>query len=232
MSSYQIDDYNLASYGDFYHIGDGKYECRDTGFIGTYAQIVGTKSASKAPRPAPASAAKKAAADAARTDVKKMGDYRAMTSGTPKQKAWAETIRRDILVKMPSDVRGHFVHIKSAKFWIDNREEDVDFWMSKAEVPTKKSPKKRVPAVKGVARRSKSIINKHPKLKSNKQRAPQWTQPGFEAQASAFEHLDGQVLEDFLVEMMTVHCFRQGADLHAGRAAIRARFNIADEAML
>lgn len=179
---------------------------------------------------AQASADKKAAADAARAEVKKMGDYRALTSGTPKQKAWAETIRTEIVSKMPADVRGHFVHIASAKVWIDNRDESIEFWTAEAKEPAAKAPKK--PAAKGVARRAKAIINKNQKLKNSKARAPQWTQPGREAQAAAFEHIDGQDLEDFLVELMTVHCFRQGADLHAGRAAIKARFNIADDVMI
>ncbi|PTA98885.1 MULTISPECIES: hypothetical protein [unclassified Sulfitobacter] len=65
-----------------------------------------------------------------------------------------------------------------------------------------------------------------------KNHAPQWIQAGREAQAAAFEHLEGQDLEDFLIEMMTVRCFRQGPDLHAGRAANKEHFNIASDVML
>ena len=85
---------HLSKFGDYYYIGDGKYECRDTGHVGTFADIVGIDT-SRAPKLKPASAAKKAAAKSARDEIKHLG-YRALKSGSPKQKAWAETIRNDI----------------------------------------------------------------------------------------------------------------------------------------
>jgi hypothetical protein len=213
------------------------YTCDDTGMTvyhrgNGWEDEDGIARGPKPPRytPAPASADKKVMAEVARAEVKKVGDYRALSSGTPKQKAWAETIRTEIVSKMPVEVRGHFVHITSAKFWIDNRDESIEFWTAEAKEPAKKTPKK--PAAKGVARRAKAIINKNLTLQNAKNRAPQWTQAGREAQAAAFEHLEGQDLEAFLIEMMTVHCFRQGPDLHAGRAAIKERFNIASDVML
>lgn len=117
----QIEEH-LAKFGDYYHVGSGRYECRDTGHIGTFAQIVGIK-VPGAPKPAPASAAKKAAAKSARDEIKHIG-YRALKSGTPKQQAWAETIRTGMVKSIAEDVQAAFTDapFHTAKFWIDNRD--------------------------------------------------------------------------------------------------------------
>lgn len=71
------------------------------------------------------SAAKKAAATTARKSIKQLG-YRAM-SGTPKQKSWAEQIRKSIVDNLPEDIQAAFVDapFKTAKFWIDNKDKSA-----------------------------------------------------------------------------------------------------------
>lgn len=117
----QTEDH-LSKFGDYYHVGGGKYEDRDTGIVSTYADIVGIETP-RAPKPKPASAAKKAAAKSARDEIKPLG-YRALKSGTPKQKAWAETIRTGIVKHVEEDVQAAFTDepFHTAKFWIDNRD--------------------------------------------------------------------------------------------------------------
>lgn len=64
------------------------------------------------------------AAQEARNEIRCYG-YRAFKSGSAKQKAWAEQIRRDFVMKLAEDYRGDLVQIESAKWWIDNRQKTI-----------------------------------------------------------------------------------------------------------
>ncbi len=124
----QIEDV-LSKYGDYYHIGDGNYECRDTGHVATYAAIVGINTTPARRKPAPASAKKKSEATTARNLIKPFG-YCALKRGTPKQKAWAEKIRSEIVKNLTDDVRSAFTDdpFNTSKFWIDNREKTAEIF--------------------------------------------------------------------------------------------------------
>ena len=74
-------------------------------------------------KPAPASLKKKDDASTAGALIEPFG-YKALKSGTSKQRAWAEKIRSVIIRHISEEIRGAFTDapFHTAKFWIDNRE--------------------------------------------------------------------------------------------------------------
>ncbi|MFG6565865.1 hypothetical protein ACGYLI_16735 [Sulfitobacter sp. 1A13421] len=108
----------LSYFGDYYYIGGGRYECRDTGNIGTYDEIVPQNTVKRSSGPV------KQEAKDARAKLRPFG-FKALT-GSKKQKDWAEKIRLEIMTPLPSETKMFFaamevLPIHRASFWIENR---------------------------------------------------------------------------------------------------------------
>lgn len=122
MASYvETIEEELAKYGDWYHIGGGLYEDRDTGITSKYDDIVSAKSASqRQPRQQVSNQAKEA-----RKTLKEFG-FKAFT-GSAKQKNWAEKIRNEKMQELTSDQKEFFatqdlMPAHKASWWIDRRD--------------------------------------------------------------------------------------------------------------
>ncbi|WP_146757625.1 hypothetical protein [Cereibacter johrii] len=223
-----IEDLDEKTNSNWHYKGNGIYWDEDTGSTGTFTELMGFDKEPKAKPFVPSAAASTARATVANYGLKAL-------TGSPKQKEWAEKIRADIIKRLPYNVRGHFAHLTTAKFWIENRQAGNEFWLGHAKVPAapvekpKAAPKKK--AV-GVAKRTIAIVKSDPALAREAHRTPYFAKPGNEHRVAPFEHLDGQQLEAFVVEYMTKFLFLQGAARNEAAADMRARYGIADGTLL
>lgn len=99
---------------------DGKWLCHDTGIIYTDSDV---RRMLTGPR-TPAKPVSKAVKDA-RASLANLG-YRAL-SGTPRQKEWAETIRKAAVDALPESIKSGLILETKAAWFIDNRDSRTVF---------------------------------------------------------------------------------------------------------